>query len=167
MRCGVGVTDTGPVNSTPRHTVRPGARSLRMRRPRRAGWPRWPPPRWELPPWCAPPHPGQTPSTPARKITVTTPTMPLSGSELVGLLDRSPDLGPLGDPARRASCLAGLGYPASTPVLGSRQVRMAGRDAVILVLAADAPRELTAVAVPGTCSAADTGLLADTTVRRP
>ena len=62
---------------------------------------------------------------------------------------------------------AGLGYPASTPVLGSRQVRMAGRDAVILVLAADAPRELTAVAVPGTCSAADTGLLADTTVRRP
>lgn len=113
------------------------------------------------------PAPGSDAVTPARKITVTTPTMPLSGSELVGLLDRSPDLGPLGDPARRASCLAGLGYPASTPVLGSRQVRMAGRDAVILVLAADAPRELTAVAVPGTCSAADTGLLADTTVRRP
>ena len=64
--------------------------------------------------------------------------MPLSESELVGLLHRPPDLGPLVDPARRASCLAGLGYPASTPVLGARQIRMEGRDAVILVLAADA-----------------------------
>jgi hypothetical protein len=103
----------------------------------------------------------------ARKITVTAPAMPLSESDLVGLLHRPPDLGALVDPARRASCLAGLGYPASTTVLGSRQVRMQGRDAVILVLAADAPRELTAVAVPGTCSAADTGLLADTSVRLP
>ena len=161
------MTDTGPVNSTPRHAVRPGARSLRMAAAAAGGLAAVAAAAVGTAALVRSPAPGSDAVTPARKITVTTPTMPLSGSELVGLLDRSPDLGPLGDPARRASCLAGLGYPASTPVLGSRQVRMAGRDAVILVLAADAPRELTAVAVPGTCSAADTGLLADTTVRRP
>ena len=118
----------------------PGSRArCGWRRPRRAGWPRWPPPRCGTAALVRSPAPGSDAVTPARKITVTAPAMPLSGSEIVGLLDRPPDLGPLGDPARRASCLAGLGYPASTPVLGARQVRMAGRDAVMLVLAADAP----------------------------
>lgn len=109
--------------------------------------------------------------TPVRKMTVdsTTPPFPLSAGDLVWLLGRPPDLGPLADPGRRASCLSGLGYPASAPVLGARPLRAAAdtddADSVILVLEGDDSGRLTAVAVPATCSAADTGLIAETTVR--
>jgi hypothetical protein len=167
MRCGVVVTDTGRVNSTPLHAARPGAQSLRVAAAAAGGLAAVAAAAVGTVALVRSPATGSDAISAARKITVTAPVMPLSESELVGLLHRPPDLGPFVDPARRASCLAGLGYPASTTVLGARQVRLEGRDAVILVLAADAPRELTAVAVTGTCSAADTGLLADTTVRRP
>jgi hypothetical protein len=115
------------------------------------------------------PAPGANGITPARKITVTPvpAAIPLTDAELVGLLDVPADFGPLTDPTRRASCLAGLGYSASSPVLGARQIRMDGQDAVVLLLAGDEPRALTVVAVPAACSATDTELLADTTVRRP
>lgn len=110
-------------------------------------------------------HPGPA-RTEAHKITAAAPAFPLARTELLALLDRPADLGPLGDPARRASCLSGLGYPAAQPVLGARPIRLAGRDAVVLVLGDD-PARLSAVAVSDTCSSADTGLLADTTLRRP
>ncbi len=110
---------------------------------------------------------GSNAPTPARKITVTAPVIPLDGPELRRLLDRPPDFGPLAEPGRRASCLAGLGYPAAGPVLGARQIQLAGRQAVVLVLPAEDPADLVVVAVPGGCSAAHTGLLSDTTVRRP
>ena len=62
--------------------------------------------------------PAPIPSTEvtAEHITVSTPPMaiPLSGPEILDLLHQTPDYGPLDDPQRRASCLAGLGYPAST-----------------------------------------------------
>lgn len=103
----------------------------------------------------------------AREITpVDRGRIPLSGDELIALLDSPPDLGALGDPVRRASCLSGLGYPASTPVLGARTVRMNDRAAVVLVLAGDDPASVVALAVPPECAALDTGLLADTTVPR-
>ena len=104
--------------------------------------------------------------TSASLITVT-PTMPLSGRELTALVARSPDFGPLADPKRRASCLSGLGYPGSTQVLGAQQVQVDGRPAVVLVLAGEHPDELVAVAVATNCSSVDTGLIADTAVRRP
>ncbi|HWT49495.1 MAG TPA: hypothetical protein VN255_13265, partial [Mycobacterium sp.] len=79
--------------------------------------------------------PGPTPSTPvtAEHITVSAPPMaiPLSRAEILGLLNRGPDFGPLVgpliDPPRRASCLGGLGYPASTQVLGARPIEINAR----------------------------------------
>jgi len=115
--------------------------------------------------------PAPTPSTPttALHITVSTPPMviPLTQAEIWGLLGRAPDYGPLGDPARRASCLGGLGYPASTPVLGARPIEINARPGVLLVVPADTPDSLAVFAVAPNCNAADTGLLASTQVPRP
>ncbi|ORV85534.1 hypothetical protein AWC11_01510 [Mycobacterium interjectum] len=115
--------------------------------------------------------PEPAPSTPAtaEHITVSTPPMeiPLSQAEILGLLTKSPDYGPLGDPSLRASCLSGLGYPASTRVLGARPVDINARPGVVLVLPGDTPDDLAVFAVALNCSAADTGLLANTQVPRP
>ena len=119
--------------------------------------------------------PEPTPSTPAtaEHITVSTPPMviPLFREEILGLLNRSPDFGPpggpLSDPPRRASCLSGLGYPTSTQVLGARPVDINTRPGVLLVLPGDTPDNLAVFAVALNCSAADTGLLANTQVPRP
>ena len=93
-------------------------------------------------------------------------TVPLSDDEILGLLDRSPDLGPLADTRRRSSCLSGLGYSADS-VLGAQQVDVDGAPAVLLALPGDTPDTVLALAVRANCSAADTGLLADTSIRRP
>jgi hypothetical protein len=115
--------------------------------------------------------PTSTPSRPTtiNHITVSRPpqTIPLSDQQIVALLDRAPDFGPLTDPRRRASCLAGLGYSADTRVLGARPVDITGHPAVLLVLPGDAPETLAALAVAPTCSAANTGLSADRIVHRP
>jgi hypothetical protein len=102
-------------------------------------------------------------------ITVTRPptTIPLSDQQILALLDRAPDFGPLADPRRRASCLTGLGYPADAPVLGARPVDVAGHPAVLLLLANDTPGAVAALAVAPSCSAVDTGLLSDRIVNRP
>lgn len=102
-------------------------------------------------------------------ITLSTPPMeiPLSPNEILNLLDRSPDYGALADPARRASCLTGLGYPASTQVLGARPVEINARPGIVLVIPGDGPHVLAVYAVSPNCSAADTGLLANTQVPRP
>ncbi len=118
--------------------------------------------------------PTPTPSTQitAEHITVSTPPMaiPLSQAQILGLLDRSPDYGPpagpLNDPARRASCLTGLGYPASTRVLGAQPIDINARPGVVLVLPGDTPDSLTVFAVALNCSAADTGLLVSTQIPR-
>jgi hypothetical protein len=115
--------------------------------------------------------PAPAPSTPAtaNHITVSTPppVIPLSAAELAALVHTSPDYGPLSDPGRRASCLSGLGYPASTQVLGGRPVEINARPGIVLVLPADTPGDLAVFAVALNCSAADTGLLADTQIPRP
>jgi hypothetical protein len=115
------------------------------------------------------PAPAPSAPTTAMHITVSTPppAIPLSAPEIVGLLVHTPDYGPLADPARRASCLGGLGYSASTPVLGARPIDINARPGVLLVLPADSPADLAVFAVALNCSAADTGLLASTQVPRP
>ncbi|CQD02578.1 putative alanine rich protein [Mycobacterium lentiflavum] len=115
------------------------------------------------------PEPAPSAPTTAMHITVSTPPMaiPLSASEIGALLSRAPEYGPLGDPGRRASCLGGLGYPASTPVLAARPIEINARPGVLLVLPADSPGDLAVFAVALNCSAADTGLLASTQVPRP
>jgi hypothetical protein len=115
--------------------------------------------------------PAPTSSRPitGEQITVSGPpmTIPLTDPQIRALVGDKPDFGPLADPRRRTSCLAGLGYPADARVLGATPVQLAGRPAIVLVLPADAPGAVTAVAVPPTCSSADTGLLADRLVERP
>jgi hypothetical protein len=93
--------------------------------------------------------------------------MPLTDDQIVALLSRAPDYGPLADPQRRASCLDGLGYSAATKLLGARPLDMAGRPAVLMLLPGDAPDAVVAMVVEPNCNAAHTGLLADTVVTRP
>lgn len=116
--------------------------------------------------------PGDTPSGPRSfdAITVASepaPVLPLTEAELLELLDRSPEYGALADPGRRTGCLAALGYPAATPVLGAREIVINGRPGIVLLLPGTSTGTLVALAVAPNCNAADTGLLADTTVRRP
>jgi hypothetical protein len=115
--------------------------------------------------------PASTPSRPTtiEHITVSRPpqSIPLSDQQILGLLDRAPDFGALTDPRHLASCLAGLGYSASTRVLGARPIDITGHPAVLLLLPGDAPDALKALAVAPTCSAVNTGLSADRTVHRP
>jgi hypothetical protein len=115
------------------------------------------------------PAPTRSAGPTAERITVSRPAtqLPLSDSQIVGLLSHGPDYGPLADPEQRASCLGGLGYSAATPVLGAQPVDMRGRPAVLLVLAADTPRTLLALVVEPDCNSAHTGLLANTLVTRP
>lgn len=116
----------------------------------------------------APPSPEIGPTL--RPITVSsapTVAIPLSVPEIFALLGRPPDFGALTDPQRRASCLSGLGYPASTRVLGARPIQAGGQSGVLLVLPGEQADTLVALAVAPNCSSADTGLFADTTVRRP
>ncbi len=118
------------------------------------------------------PTPAPSAPTTAQHITVSTPppVVPLSQDQIRDLLQRAPDYGspgsPLGDPSRRASCLSGLGYPASTEVLGARPIDINARPGVLLVVPGDRPGNLAVFAVAPNCSAADTGLLASTTVPR-
>ncbi|HET9876822.1 MAG TPA: hypothetical protein VFQ37_13820 [Mycobacterium sp.] len=116
------------------------------------------------------PQPGPSAVRTLQPITVASPpaaVLPVSGPDIFALLDRSPDFGPLGDPQRRASCLAGLGYPASTRVLGARPIDVHGRSGLLLVLPGEQAGTVVALAVAPNCSSADTGLFADTVVRRP
>jgi hypothetical protein len=115
------------------------------------------------------PSPGRSTAATADRITVSapSPTVPLSPLQIVGLLGQRPDLGVFSDDRRRASCLSGLGYPASATVLGGQPVEVSGRTAVLLVLPGDTPQDLAALVVPPNCSSADTGLIADTRIRRP
>jgi hypothetical protein len=93
--------------------------------------------------------------------------LPLSNPQIVGLLSQHPDYGPLADPQQRASCLSGLGYSATTAVLGARPVDMDGRPAVLIVLPANTPRMVLALVVESDCNSVHSGLLANTLVTRP
>jgi hypothetical protein len=117
----------------------------------------------------AAPAPTSSGLTTAQQITVSRPPMqiPLSDPQILALLDRKPDYGPLADPQRRASCLGGLGYPVATQVLGARPMEITGRSAVLLVLSGDTSGSVTALAVAPTCSSLNTGLLADRVINRP
>ncbi|CPW09385.1 putative alanine rich membrane protein [Mycobacteroides abscessus] len=88
---------------------------------------------------------------------------PLSGNEITALVGRAPAFGELDDAARRASCLTGLGLSASTPVLGAQTLDIDG-PAVLMVLPAERPGELLAVAVRPGCSQTDPQRVAQTRI---
>jgi hypothetical protein len=93
--------------------------------------------------------------------------LPLTDPEILGLLTQTPDPGSLADPARRASCFNGLGYPTDASVLGARPLDVRGRPGVLFLLAGDAPGRIDAVVVGEGCSAADSDLLARTVLGKP
>ena len=105
----------------------------------------------------------------ARSITVSHPSagFPLSDPQLVALLSRGPDFGPLAAPQRRASCLDGLGYSATTQILGAQRIDMSGRPAVLMLLPGETPETVMALVVEPGCSSAHSGLLADRLFNRP
>ena len=117
--------------------------------------------------WPAPDRPGEPVLQPITVSSVSAAQIPLSAAELFALLDDRPDFGVLSDPQRRASCLTGLGYSAATPILGARPITVGDVSGVLLVLAGESPDSVVALAVAAHCSSADTGLFADTSVRRP
>jgi len=92
---------------------------------------------------------------------------PLSDSELRAALSEQQDLGPLADPQRRASCLAGLGYSPTLQVLGGHAVEISGQPGVLLLVPFGTPEQIGAVVVKPSCNAADTGLLAETVLTAP
>jgi hypothetical protein len=104
--------------------------------------------------------------TSANLITAS-PRIPMSAGDLTALVGRNLDFGALTDPKRRASCLNGLGYPATMQVLGAAPMQINGSAAIVLVMPGDHPDELIALAVPPSCSSVSTGLIANTTVTRP
>ena len=104
----------------------------------------------------------------AERITVSKPLgLTLTDPEVLALLDKPPDLGPLADSQRRASCLSGLGYPTSATVLGARPVAVGAASGVLVLLPGEAPRAVNAIVVGLNCSSVDTGLLAERVVIRP
>ncbi|SHT86321.1 hypothetical protein [Mycobacteroides abscessus] len=102
------------------------------------------------------------PELPARGAVGQT-AFPLSGNEITALVGRAPAFGELDDAARRASCLTGLGLSASTPVLGAQTLDIDG-SAVLMVLPAERPGELLAVAVRPGCSQTDPQRVAQTRI---
>ena len=90
----------------------------------------------------------------------------MSDQKILALLDQSPQLGPLADPQRVASCLQGLGYSPATPVLGAATLSD-GSPRVLLLLPATDPKSVMALLVGADCRAADAGLLADALLTRP
>jgi hypothetical protein len=106
--------------------------------------------------WLAGDHEHRTPAAPA-----------LSPAEVDGLLHRPAELGELTDSRSREACLRGLGYPASTPVLGAMPVRSGADDAVLMLLPDDAAARVKIVVVDHRCNAADPGLLAGGVVAVP
>jgi hypothetical protein len=103
----------------------------------------------------------------AEKITVARPaaTVPLPEPQILALLTRPPDYGPLSDPGQRGSCLDRLGY-GGTAVLGATPLDMHGKPTVLMVLPGDAPDLVVAVVVDPNCGEAHPGLLARTVVTR-
>ncbi|ALR13740.1 hypothetical protein BST43_19600 [Mycobacteroides saopaulense] len=102
------------------------------------------------------------PELPAQSALGQSP-FPISGSEITALVGRTPAFGDLQDAARRASCLTGLGFSASTPVLGAQTLDVDG-PAVLMVLPAERPGELLAVAVRPGCSQSDPQRVAQTRI---
>jgi hypothetical protein len=91
--------------------------------------------------------------------------MPWPDRQILDLRTRPPELGALAAPERLRSCLAGLGYAPTTPVLGAATLTMHDRAQMLLLLPkADDGAVMALVVSPG-CNASDAGLIADAVIR--
>jgi hypothetical protein len=106
----------------------------------------------------------RAPGTSARHLTARSSAMPLTDAQILALLQRPPDLGPLVDPQH---CLKSLDHGAGARILGAAPVALGTRAAVLLVLPATDPSSVVAVVVAPDCPSAGTGVLARTELARP
>lgn len=90
--------------------------------------------------------------------------MPLTDPQILQLLQRPPDLGPLVDPQ---PCLNSLDHPTETRILGAAPVSLGTRPAVLLVLPAPDPSSVIAVVVAPDCPATGSGAPVRTVLARP
>ncbi|WP_077739697.1 hypothetical protein [Mycolicibacterium boenickei] len=94
----------------------------------------------------------------------------LSEAQILGLLSKPPDLGPLADAKRRTACLTALGYSPGVRILGAQPVEVAGQRGVLVLMPPnppDTPESVVAVALAADCDAGHAGSLAQTVVKRP
>ncbi|BBX89564.1 hypothetical protein H5U98_31345 [Mycolicibacterium boenickei] len=106
------------------------------------------------------------------QITVSPPraAVGLSEAQILGLLSKPPDLGPLADAKRRTACLTALGYSPGVRILGAQPVEVAGQRGVLVLMPPnppDTPESVVAVALAADCDAGHAGSLAQTVVKRP
>lgn len=99
--------------------------------------------------------------TSARHITARPARLPMTDAQIVALLERPPDVGPLADPR---ACLDALG---ASRILGAAPVSQAGPPAVLLVLPGADPSSLVAVVVAPDCPASGSAPLSRTVLARP
>lgn len=64
-------------------------------------------------------------------------------------------LGPLATAGRLGECLSANGFAPDAVVVGSKEIRVAGDDAIVLLLSGPRPPQLTALVVGHGCSATD------------
>ncbi|BDY28221.1 hypothetical protein [Mycolicibacterium mageritense] len=115
------------------------------------------------------PDPVRSSSASIKDLTQPAPAadLQLTDQRILALLSGRPDFGMLSDPKRRADCLAGLGYPAGVKVLGAQPQQFAGKPGILILLPDDTPNSIVALVVAPDCTAAHTGLLSHTVVKRP
>ncbi|MFI8566205.1 hypothetical protein ACIGGF_06555 [Rhodococcus sp. NPDC078407] len=90
------------------------------------------------------------PSSPAPEGSLVLDSNDLDSGFAFGIIGKR-DPGALSDPVDLASCLAANSVDSTTPVLGSSQVRVDGRDGTLLVLAGAQPGRFIALAVGHEC----------------
>ncbi|RVW02350.1 hypothetical protein [Rhodococcus spongiicola] len=93
----------------------------------------------------------------------------IDGGQVLALLgdadsSNADGVGRLADPESRATCLQANGIDRSVPVLGMREVRFRGSDAVLLLLPGPRPPGLTALVVGSGCDATNPDLLSRTEI---
>ncbi|MUL67024.1 hypothetical protein BOO86_21300 [Mycobacterium sp. CBMA 234] len=93
--------------------------------------------------------------------------MPWSDRQILGLLSKQPELGPLTGPGRLQPCLKGLGYSPTTQVLGAATLTVHDRDEVIMLLPGTDHGSVMALVVSPGCSSTDAGLIADAVIVEP
>ncbi|MUL49770.1 hypothetical protein FZI85_13755 [Mycobacterium sp. CBMA293] len=93
--------------------------------------------------------------------------MPWSDRQILGLLGKGPDLGPLAGPGRLQPCLKGLGYSPTTQVLGAATLTVHDRDEVIVLLPGTDRGSVMALVVSPGCSSTDAGLIANAVIVDP
>ena len=93
--------------------------------------------------------------------------MPWSDRQILALRGKPPELGALAGPDRLRSCLVGLGYSPTTPVLGAATLTAGNRPQVLVLLPGTDRGSAMALVVSAGCSSTDAGLVADAVILDP